>query len=191
MSKRVYSSEEITEILRAWNDGDREALDTLLPLVYNELRKQAHRYINRERQGHTLQTTELIHEAYLKLIEQKNMKWEGRTHFFAIAASQMRRILVDYARARNRLKRGGKGDDLPLDEAMVMAGPDSTVNMLELDQLLDRLAEFDLQQAQIVELRYFAGLSIEETANVLDISTSTVKRDWDMARAWLKKELNR
>lgn len=191
MSKRVYSSEEITEILRNWGGGDQAALDMLLPLVYTELRRQAHRYMNRENQGHTMQTTDLIHEAYIKLVEQKNIDWQSRTHFFAIAANQMRHVLVDYARARNRLKRGGKGRDLPLDEAMLIAaGEDVNVNLLELDEALNRLAEFDAQQARIVELRYFSGLSLEETAEALNISVATVKRDWNMAKAWLRKELS-
>lgn len=190
MSKRVYSSEEITEILRNWGDGNREALEMLLPLVYDELRRQAHRYMNRENQGHTLQTTDLIHEAYLKIVEQKNIDWQSRTHFFAIAANQMRHVLVDYARARNRLKRGGKGRDLPLDEAMLVVGDSANVNLIELDEALNRLAEFDEQQARIVELRYFSGLSLEETAEALKISVATVKRDWNMAKAWLRKELS-
>lgn len=190
MSKQVYSSEEITEILRNWGDGNREALEVLLPLVYDELRRQAHRYMNRENQGHTLQTTDLIHEAYLKIVEQKNIDWQSRTHFFAIAANQMRHVLVDYARARNRLKRGGKGRDLPLDEAMLIVGDSANVNLIELDEALNRLTEFDQQQARIVELRYFSGLSLEETAEALKISVATVKRDWNMAKAWLRKELS-
>lgn len=184
------SKPKITEILRAWGEGKREMLDALLPLVYDELHRQAHRYLRGERPDHTLQTTALINEAYLKLIEQKNVAWESRTHFFAIAANLMRRILIDYARAKKRLKRGDVKEHLPLDENLRIAAGETNLNLLDLDEALTRLAEIDEQQARIVELKFFSGLSIDETARALDISAATVKRDWNMAKAWLFRELN-
>lgn len=184
---------DITEKLRAWSENkeDKEALDDLIPLVYDELRRQAHRYLRRERAGHTLQTTALVNEAYLKLIEQRNATWESRAHFFAIAANLMRRILIDYAKMKHRVKRGGVKSDLPIDEALTINVSESTFNLLELDEVLTRFARIDEQQAQIVELRYFSGLSIEETADVMKISPATVKRDWTLAKAWLHRELTR
>ena len=183
---------EITEILRALGDGNREMLDALLPLVYDELHRQAHRHLRGERAGHTLQTTALINEAYLKLIEQKNVGWESRTHFFAIAASLMRRILIDYARTKKRIKRGGADlpDYVPLDDNLLIASGESNLDLLDLDRALNRLAQMDEQQSKIVELKFFSGLSIEETAKALGISPATVKRDWNMAKAWLYQELN-
>ncbi len=191
-NKSNAPKQEITEILRAWGDGSREVLDALLPLVYDELHRQAHRHLRGERAGHTLQTTALINEAYLKLIEQKNVGWESRTHFFAIAASLMRRILIDYARAKKRIKRGGEDlpDYVPLDDNLLIAAGESNLDLLDLDAALTRLAEMDEQQSKIVELKFFSGLSIEETAKVLGISSATVKRDWNMAKAWLYQELN-
>ena len=183
---------EITEKLRAWSDNkDNEVLDSLVPLVYDELSRQAHRYLRRERIGHTLQTTALVNEAYLKLAEQKNVSWESRSHFFAIAANLMRRILIDYAKTKHRVKRGGIKDDLPLEEALTISVSQTSFDLIELDEVLTRFAEIDKQQAKIVELRYFSGLSIEETADVLKISTATVKRDWLLAKAWLHRELTR
>jgi RNA polymerase sigma factor (TIGR02999 family) len=193
MAEQIRSTQEedITEILTAWREGSREALHLLLPVVYDELRRQAHRYLRRERQNHTLQTTALIHEAYLRLTEQRNVRFESRTHFFAVAANLMRQILVDYARERHRLKRGGKADNLPLDEAFLVIADESDIDLLALDEALTRLSEMDFQQARIVELRFFGGLSIEETADALAISPATVKRDWNVAKAWLKHELSR
>ena len=185
------SSPDITKILKAWNDGRREALDEIVPHVYDELRRQARRYLRRERGNHTLQTTALVNEAYLKLIDQRSVEWQNRAHFFGIAASLMRRILVDYARTKHRHKRGGAADDLPLDEAILIKAEDNDLDLLALDEALNRLAEIDGQQARIVELRYFSGLSIEETAEVMSISIATVKRNWNMARAWLHRELTR
>lgn len=178
-------------MLRALGDGNREMLDALLPLVYDELHRQAHRHLRGERAGHTLQTTALINEAYLKLIEQKNVGWESRTHFFAIAASLMRRILIDYARAKKRIKRGGEDlpDYVPLDDNLLIAAGESNLGLLDLDAALDRLAVMDEQQSKIVELKFFSGLSIEETAKAMGISPATVKRDWNMAKAWLYQEL--
>ena len=182
-------------MLRAWGDGDESVLDQLLPLVYDELRRQAHRYLRRERANHTLQTTALINEAYLKLVDQYAVEWQNRAHFFGIAAQAMRRILVDHFRTKNREKRGGSAEDLPLDEAMLITVSGQTVSgqsidLLALDQALTRLAAIDEQQARVVELKYFSDLSIEETAEVLGISPATVKRDWQMAKAWLRHELS-
>lgn len=192
MAEQTRSTQEdITDILTAWREGSHDALHQLLPVVYDELRRQAHRYLRRERQNHTLQTTALIHEAYLRLIEQRNLRLESRTHFFAVAANLMRQILVDYARERHRLKRGGKADNLPLDEAFLVAADESDIDLLALDEALTRLAEMDYQQVHVVELRFFSGLSIEETADALGISPATVKRDWSVAKAWLKHELSR
>jgi RNA polymerase sigma factor (TIGR02999 family) len=186
------TEQTITGMLRQWSDGRSEALDELMPLVYDELRRQAARYLRRERAGHTLQTTALIHEAYLKLIDQRAVNWESRTQFFALAATAMRRILVDYARRRQREKRGGAGDDLPLDEALqVAAQQEKSLDLIALDEALTRLAEIDRQQARVVELRYFADLSLEETAAALGISRATAARDWSMAKAWLLRELSR
>ncbi len=189
MKQSPQKSKEITEMLHDWSDGKQEALDELLPYVYNELRRQASRYLRRERIGHTLQTTALIHEAYLKLIDQRTVNWQNRAHFFGIAAQAMRRILVDYAKARHREKRGGAGENLPLEEVALMMSGEKGVDLVALDEALSRLAEFDERQARIVELRYFSGLSIEETAEVLHISPATVKSDWNVAKAWLRHEI--
>lgn len=191
MNNELQSS-EITEILRDWNENRRDdSAEALLKLVYNELRRQAHRYLQKERSGHTLQTTALVHEAYLKLIKQESVKWESRTHFFAIAATIMRRILIDYAKTRHRARRGGSGEDLPLENALTVSVSDTNFDLLELDEALNRLAEKDPHLARIVELRFFSGLDVVETAEVLGISESTVKRDWAMAKAWLHRELTK
>ena len=181
-------SHNITHLLHEWSAGDQRALEELTPLVYEELRKQAARYLRRERQGHTLQTTALIHEAYIRLVDAQDVRWQGRAHFFAIAANLMRRILVDHARRRNADKRGGAQVLLPLDEALAVAD-EMDVDLLEIDEALDRLAAIDAQQARVVELRFFSGLSVEEAAAVLGISAKTVKRDWAVARAWLRREI--
>ncbi|MBA2528032.1 MAG: sigma-70 family RNA polymerase sigma factor, partial [Pyrinomonadaceae bacterium] len=160
----------------------------LTPLVYEELRHQAARYLRRERPGHTLQTTALIHEAYLRLIDAKDVHWQSRAHFFAIAANLMRRILVEYARRRDADKRGGSHIRLPLDEALAVA-EETDVDLLAIDEALDRLAAIDPQQARVVELRFFSGLSVEETAAALGVSPKTVKRNWSVARAWLRREI--
>ena len=178
-------------MLREWSDGKREALDELMPLVYEELHRQAARYLRRESQGHTLQTTALIHEAYLKLVDQREVRWQNRAHFFAIAAQMMRRILVDYARAKQREKRGGGAVKLPLEEAVSVAVDEKAVDLIALDEALTKLAVLDSQQAGVVELRYFSDLSLEETAEVLHISRATAARDWNVARAWLHRELTR
>ena len=178
-------------MLREWSDGNREALDNLMPLVYDELHRQAANYLRRERPNHTLQTTALIHEAYLKLIDQRETNWESRTHFYAIAAQAMRRILVDYARKKHRGKRGGEGSDLSLEKAALVVSEEKSVDLIALDEALTRLAVEDEQQARIVELRYFGGLTLEETAKALNISPATISRDWFMAKAWLHRELTR
>lgn len=182
--------ENISELLDAWSDGDQEAWSKLVPLVYDELRGQAHRCLRRERSNHTLQTTALVHETYLKLVEQRAVHWDNRAHFFWLASEIMRRILVDYAKSRNRQKRGGKVEHLSLNSALQIAIHETDIDLLELDEALNKLAEIDKQQARIVTLRYFSGLSIEETAEVIKISPATVKRDWKMAKAWLHHELS-
>lgn len=189
---RSDPTRHITEMLRQWSSGKQDALDELMPLIYSELHRQAAQYLRRERPNHTLQTTALIHEAYLKLVDQRDVNWESRTHFFAIAAQAMRRILVDYAKTRNREKRGGAAENLPLEEALqVQSKEEKSIDLIALDEALTRLAEIDEQQARVVELRYFADLSLEETAEALHISRSTAARDWSVAKAWLLRELSR
>lgn len=176
-------------MLKAWSKGDGALADELFPLLYDDLRKRAHSFLRRERPGHTLQTTALINETYLKLREQRNVEWESRAHFFAICATLMRRILVDYAKTRQRDKRGGGAVHLPLEDLMLDAQQKDNIDMLALDDALNRLAAMDAQQARIVELRFFSGFSIEDTAGVLGISPSSVKRDWRAAKAWLRHAL--
>jgi len=178
--------QEITQLLVAWSDGDRAALDQLTPLVYEELRRLAHQYMSQERPGHTLQTSALVNEAYLRLIDQKDVHWQNRAHFFGIAAQMMRRILVDHARQRRYAKRGGAARQVPLDEAMIVS-EERAADVVALDQALNSLAEIDPRKSQIVELRFFGGLSIEETAEVLKVSPGTVMREWTLAKAWLKR----
>ncbi len=192
MAERARPASDITERLRDWSDNPRgDSADALLKLVYDELHRQAHRYSQKERVGHTLQTTGLVHEAYLKITKQKNVSWESRSHFFAVAATMMRRILIDYAKTRHRVRRGGVHSDLPLENALTVAVSDTDFDLLELDEALTRLAEKDERLAKVVELRFFSGLDVVETANVMGISESTVKRDWQMAKAWLHRELTR
>lgn len=183
------TSQNVTQLLIGWSNGDKEALDALLPLVYEELRKQAARYLRHERPGHTLQTTALIHEAYLKLVDQKNVHWQNRAHFFGIAAQLMRRILVDHARTKKRAKRGGSDIRVSFNDANLM-GQARDLDIVALDEALTRLAQLDEQQSRIVELRFFSGLTVEETAAILAISPATVKRDWSMAKAWLHREIS-
>lgn len=185
----IYSSLEITAMLQAWGKGEAIQADEVFPLLYDQLRKQAHSFLRRERPGHLLQTTALINETYIKLREQRQFEWESRDHFFAICAMLMRRILVDYAKARHRAKRGGHADHVPIHGLALAVEQKDDVDLLKLDDALNRLAEIDPQQARIVELRYFSGFSIEETASVLAVSPSTVKRDWRAAKAWLRHEL--
>jgi len=191
MEKNTEDSSQITQLLRQWSDGKREVLESLMPLIYDELRGQASRYLKKERSNHTLQTTALINEAYLKLIDQRQVQWQNRAHFFAIAAQAMRRILVDYARQRQREKRGGKAGDLPLEQAISIVSQEKSVDLVALDDALTRLEKFDERQARVVELRYFSGLSLDETAEVLGVLNVTVRRDWNMAKAWLLQEITR
>ncbi len=181
-------SENVTQLLQDWSAGNERALEELLPLIYNELRQLAHNFLYRERPGHTLQTTALVHEAYLKLIDQKDARWQNRSHFFAIAAQALRRILIDSARRHAAMKRGGPQEKLSLDEAPDVSLEPNT-KLLALDEALDALAEIDPEQSRIVELRYFGGLTIEETAEVMKSSPATIKREWAMARAWLHQTL--
>ncbi|HWS55486.1 MAG TPA: sigma-70 family RNA polymerase sigma factor [Pyrinomonadaceae bacterium] len=181
--------QRLTQLLVAWSDGDQQALNELFPLVYDELRQLARRHMRRERRGHTLRTTALVNDAYLRLVDQRQVRWQNRAHFFAIAAQMMRRILVDHARAKHYEKRGGGAAHVPLEEAAVVA-EGKAGEILALDEALKSLAEIDPRRARVVELRYFGGLSNEEIAEVLKVSTNTVTRDWNMARAWLYHELS-
>jgi RNA polymerase sigma factor (TIGR02999 family) len=190
------SSRDVTALLRAWGRGEQAALDELLPLVYGELRRQAARHLRAQRPEHTLQTTALVHEAYLRLVRQDGARadWQSRAHFFGVAARAMRSILVDHARARRAAKRGGGAQVISLGNAAVGGGgadgiPESEVDVIALDQALARLAELDGRQARVVELRYFGGLSIQETAETLGVSHATVEREWRTARLWLRREL--
>lgn len=185
----MESQKNVTGLLIAWSDGSKQALDMLMPIVFDELRRQAAGYLRRERAGHTLQTTALVNEAYLRLVDQKHVRWQNRAHFFGIAAQLMRRILVDHARAKHRAKRGGADLRVTLDETMVV-GRDREIDLVALDEALDRLAKLDPQQGRVVELRFFGGLNVEETAEVLRISPATVKRDWSVAKAWLYREIS-
>ena len=182
------TARDVTQLLSLWSGGDRSALEPLMEAVYGELRHLAHSYLRRERPGNTLQSTALVHEAYLRLIDQKSVTWQNRAHFFGIAANMMRRILVDHARSRKASKRGAGISILTLDDAVAGSGP-RDLNLIVLDQALEHLAEIDTQQSRIVELRFFAGLSIEDTAEVLKISPATVKREWAIAKAWLYREM--
>ena len=187
MSK--HPTEEITQLLLAWGKGDEGAFDRLMPLVYDEMRKIARRYMSRQRPDHTLQTTALVNEAYLRLIDSSKVQWQNRAHFYAISAQLMRRILVDFARARTNQKRGGGAQKVVLDGALTITS-EPGADLIALDDALNELAKLDRRQSQIVELRYFGGLSEDETAEILDISARTVRRDWSLARAWLYRQLN-
>jgi len=181
--------EEITTLLIAWSDGDQTALERLLPMVYGELRRMAGRYMRRQPHDHTLQTTALIHEAFLKLINQPEKQYQNRAHFFGVAARAMRCVLVDYARSRLYAKRGGGAAMLTLDEAAVVTG-ERAVELIALDDALQALGKVDARKCQVVEMRYFGGLSVEETAQVLKVSSDTVMRDWRLAKVWLLRELS-
>ncbi len=181
---------EVTQLLVKWGEGDADALDRLFPLVYGELRRQARRHLRRERVGHTLQATALIHEAYVRLVDQRSVRWQNRAHFFAISAQLMRRILVDHSRGRHRAKRGGSAARVPLEDVLLVAAGQLDVDVLALDEALTRLAALEPRQAQVVELRFFGGLSIEETAAALGVSPATVKNDWNFAKAWLRREMS-
>ena len=182
-------AKEVTQLLIDWSGGDQAAFDNLVPLVYEELRRLAHHYMSREHVGHTLQTTALVNEAYLRLVDQKRMRWQNRAHFFAIAAQMMRRILVDYARKRRYAKRGGELLKVSLAEAEGLT-EERVADVVALDEALKNLAEIDPQQSSVVELRFFGGLTIEETAEVLGLSRDMVNREWMTAKAWLYQEMS-
>jgi RNA polymerase sigma factor (TIGR02999 family) len=182
------SPHNVTQLLGAWRNGDEDALAHLLPLVYDELRQIAARYLRRERVDHTLQATALVHEAYLRLVDQSHAQWQNRAHFFGVAAQVMRRLLVDHARRQHAAKRGGAAPMLALDDALRVADA-RAMDVVALDEALTALAMLDPQQSRIVELRFFGGLTIEETAEVVRVSPATVKRDWNIAKAWLYREL--
>ncbi|HJZ80623.1 MAG TPA: sigma-70 family RNA polymerase sigma factor [Pyrinomonadaceae bacterium] len=181
-------STEVSALLKQWHNGDQAAFEKLVPLVYAELRALARRHLRNERGSQTLETTDLVHEAYLKLVNQRRVQWQNREHFYAIAAQVMRRVLVDHARAKTRVKRGGGNRKIAISEATVTT-PKPALDFVAFDEALDQLAEVDERKAKVVELRFFGGLSVDETARILDVSAVTVMRDWQMAKAWLHKAL--
>jgi RNA polymerase sigma factor (TIGR02999 family) len=185
----TLSPHDVTGLLHEWRQGDKTAFDKLMPVVYGEMRRIAHRYMQKERSGHTLQTTALINEAYVRLVGQQEIEWQNRAHFFAVTAQVMRRVLIDHARRLHYAKRGGGALHVSLDDAAVMSNERAT-ELVALDEALILLAELDPRKSRVVELRYFGGLSLEETADVLEISLMTVRRDWRAAKAWLYRELN-
>lgn len=183
------SPQEVTQLLVAWRNGDEAARDELMPLVYQELHRLAHQYMSRERSGHTLQTSALVNEAFLRLADQRDVQWQNRAHFIGIAGQMMRRILVDYARNRGYAKRGGGAVQVSLDEELVVSD-ERSAEVVALDDALQSLARLDERKSRLVELRFFGGLSIEETAEVLGVSPGTVMRDWTLAKAWLRREMS-
>ena len=185
----ALSPKEVTLLLQAWSHGEESALQKLIPLVYEELRRLAHRYMGREYPGHVLQTTALVHEAYLRLTDSTQQRWQNRAHFFAISAQLMRQILVDFARSRHRQKRGGGVRPVSLEEALVLTD-EKEPDLVALDDALNALAEVDSQKSRVVELRFFGGLSVEETAEVLRVSPDKVMRDWSLARTWLYRQMS-
>ena len=189
MQDATPPSPQVTQLLVAWGKGDELARDQLMSLVYEELHRLAHRYMKRESPGHTLQTSALVNEAFVRLVDFKNVRWQNRAHFFGISAQMMRRILVDYARKRNYAKRGGGAQQISLDEGLTVSQGRSA-EVVHVHEALEQLAEFDPRKSQIVELRFFGGLSIEETAEVLGVSPGTVMRDWTLAKAWLRREIS-
>ena len=191
MIGKHQDSHRVTELLREWTAGRPAAMDELLPFIYDELRRRAAGYLRRERVNHTLQTTALVHEAYLKLVDQKAVQWKDRDHFFAVAAQAMRRILVDHAKHKNRAKRGGALADIQLDTVVENALVESEIDIEALDEALSRLAVVDPDQERLVELRFFAGLSLEEAASIMNISRATAAREWQVAKSWLYRELSR
>jgi len=184
------ASKDVTELLVDWSNGDKEALNRLIPLVYDELHRLASRYLRRERPNHTLQTTALVHEAYLRLVRERNGNWQNRVQFFAVASQLMRHILVDYARRHNAVKRGGDCVKVSFDEAMIVSEEKSAA-LMALDDALSNLAAIDPEQSRVVELRVFGGLTVEETAEALGVSPRTVKREWSMAKAWLHRQIRK
>ena len=181
-------ADDITQILHEWSDGDAQAADRLLPFVYEELRRLARNYLSKERAGHTLQPTALVHEAYLRLIDQTRTTWQSRVHFYAVAANMMRRILVNHARDRSAQKRGGEFQIVPLDESVEANGKD-TIDVVRLDEALKNLQKFDERKSRVVEMRFFGGLTEKEISEFLEISEKTVRRDWTMAKMWLQREM--
>jgi RNA polymerase sigma factor (TIGR02999 family) len=182
-------SHDITQLLRAWGQGDQSALEHLTPLVYQELHSLARRRMSRENEGHTLQATALIHEVYLRLVEFQSVRWQDRAHFFAVCARLMRRILIDFARSHDSLKRGGNQSKITLEEGLILSA-DVPAELMDLERALTKLAQDDPRKSSVVELRFFGGLTVKETAEVLQISADTVMRDWSMARAWLLREMD-
>ena len=180
----------ITQLLQSWNRGDQDAMDELMPLVFDELHKVAQRYMSGERPGHTLQTTALVNETYMRLVNSQETNWEGRTHFYGVCAQMMRRILVDWTRSRQALKRGGEDRAVDLDSEALAAVSQPRMNLVAVDDALNALSAIDPRKGRVVELRFFGGLSVKETAEVLGISAETVQRDWKMAKSWLRRELN-
>jgi RNA polymerase sigma factor (TIGR02999 family) len=189
MEEQSNDPAAITLLLGKWRQGDSDAFEKIARYVYDELRRRASAYMRNERSGHTLQTTGLVHEAFIKLMDKRELVWDDRNHFLAVASQAMRRILVDHARNRKREKRGGEFENLPLDEVREVKSITSDVDLVALDEALNNLATFDKRQAQIVELKYFGGMTLDETAEVLGVSRVTVKRDWNIAKAWLKQQL--
>jgi RNA polymerase sigma factor (TIGR02999 family) len=189
-NQMTSSPEDVTQLLLEWSNGNQAALGKLMPLVYQELHRLAHQYMARERPEHTLQTSALLNEAYLRLVDQKSVQWQNRAQFFGIAAKLMRQILIDHARQRHRAKRGGAAHQIPLDESVIVS-PERAAEMVALDEAIESLATVDQRKSQILELRFFGGLSIEETAEVLEVSPGTVIRDWTLAKAWLQIEMTR
>ena len=184
----AHSPQDVTQLLKAWSSGEQEALEQLIPLVYHELHRLAHRYMGREHGAHTLQSTALVHEAYVRLIHLKDMNWQNRAHFFGVSAQLMRRILVDYARARRYSKRGGEWRQVPLNEAVALFR-DRQTDIVALDDALRTLEGIDARKSRVVEMRFFGGLSIKEVAEVLSVSQETVLRDWRLAKVWLLRQL--
>jgi RNA polymerase sigma-70 factor, ECF subfamily len=186
----TLSQQDVTGLLLEWRQGDRAALDKLTPLVYGELRRIAHRYMQQEREGHTLQTTALVNEAYVRLVGEQRIDWQNRAHFFAVMAQVMRRVLIDHARRRRYAKREGVAQQVPLEETTAMSD-ERAAELVALDEALDELMKLDARKSRVVELRYFGGLSLEETADVLEVSVMTVRRDWRVAKAWLYKAMKK
>ncbi|HVF31057.1 MAG TPA: sigma-70 family RNA polymerase sigma factor [Pyrinomonadaceae bacterium] len=189
MSDADASTPAITASLKQWQEGDEGAFERVIEYVYDELHRRAAAYVRRERPNDTLQATALVHETFIKLVEKREIEWQDRNHFLAVAAQAMRRILVDRARARRREKRGGPNEDLPLDERTVAQTNRSSIDIESLDEALNQLASFDERQSRIVELKYFGGMTLDETADILEVSRATVRRDWQIARAWLRQRL--
>lgn len=190
MAEKPQNSRNITLLLNEWKQGDQDAFDKLTQYVYDDLKHRAAAYMKNQRSDHTLQTTGLVHEAFIKLIDKNEIEWKDRQHFMAIASIAMRHIIIDYARQRNRDKRGGRNENLPLDEAQYISSKgNSQIDLIALDEALTKLASFDERQSKIVELKYFGDLTLEEIAGVLGISHTTVKRDWNIAKAWLRRQL--